>query len=56
MTARAVCCGCGTDMGTREGFCPDPDDPGREIVSHGLCPACIDKQMAELGLQKEVPV
>ena len=46
MIARVECCRCHRDMGTKEGFERNPGCT-EEIVSHGLCAACVDEVMAE---------
>ncbi len=41
-----VCMDCGVVLGTETVHRDDPNAPDEE--SHGLCPACFDKRMAEL--------
>jgi hypothetical protein len=49
MTAKVICCNCQKDMGTKGGFVRPSGWTG-ELITSGLCPECIDKQMAEYGL------
>lgn len=46
ITFTRVCMDCGAVLGTQTVHRDDPDAP--DEVSHGLCDACLAKQMAEL--------
>jgi hypothetical protein len=46
-TGKVICSYCKKDMGEKEGF----DREG--AISHGICPECLEKEMAKIENYKE---
>jgi hypothetical protein len=51
ITFTSVCMDCGAVLGTQTVHRDDPDAP--DETSHGICPACLAKRMAELDAEEE---